>query len=87
MFLSVIHGLRRQQVGAGFTDFSQSCGPSGPHSGYPRVFDPDDPEILEAAHTGINVPLFAAGLALPLTRGTIDNTEVYALIKQAFPIP
>ncbi|HPQ81952.1 MAG TPA: alkaline phosphatase, partial [bacterium] len=56
---------------------------TGPASLYPRVPDPDDPGETESAHTAVDVPLFGFGLKRPLAHGTIDNTEIHRIMREA----
>ncbi len=56
---------------------------TGPHSAYPRVLDPNDPASLEAAHTAVDVPLFAIGMKDHFKSGTIENTDIHRLISTA----
>ena len=56
---------------------------TGPASKYPRLPDKDDPRHTEGAHTAVDVLLFSAGLPLPLPGGTIENTEIYRIAKDA----
>jgi len=66
-------------------DYTEGWAPNFASGAYPVSDDYADLNILEeASHTSVDVPLLASGpTSIEFSRGLIDNTEVFGLVKKA----
>lgn len=67
------------------SEYTEGWAPNFGSGAYPTSETYSDLNILEeASHTSVDVPLFATGpMAIEFSRGLIDNTEVFSLLKEA----
>lgn len=72
-------------LGATTSEYIEGWAPNFGSGAYPVSDTYADLNILEeASHTSVDVPLFASGpMAIEFSRGLIDNTEVFTLLKEA----
>lgn len=72
-------------LGAATSEYIEGWAPNFGAGAYPVSDSYADLNILEeASHTSVDVPLFATGpTAIEFSRGLIDNTEVFTLLKEA----
>lgn len=67
------------------SEYTEGWAPNFASGAYPTSETYSDLNILEeASHTSVDVPLFASGpMAIEFSRGLIDNTEAFDLVKEA----
>ena len=72
-------------LGANTNEYIEGWAPNFGSGAYPVSDSYADLNILEeASHTSVDVPLFASGpMAIEFSRGLVDNTEVFTLLKEA----
>jgi alkaline phosphatase len=66
-------------------EYTEGWAPNFGSGAYPVSETYADLNILEeASHTSVDVPLFATGpTAIEFSRGLVDNTEVFTMLKEA----